>query len=200
MPRLCLEERNRLLGHLQAGRSPTEVAKLFGTSRRTVYSISAKYLEHGSLKDRPKSGRPRVTNDQRDEQIVATFTDMPMKQVLSFSAEVEVSARTVVRRLNSVGLYAHRPALKPKLTVNQKLNRLSWAKDHKRWNRVQWSNVLFSDEATNEDDCHLTTCITPFGRYRYSVAPQDYTRCYDEADKTDTQCFPSQVTSSPFLY
>ena len=55
MPSLNLEERNRLLGHQQAGRSPTEVAKLFGTSRQTVYSISAKYLEHGSVKDKPKS-------------------------------------------------------------------------------------------------------------------------------------------------
>ena len=39
------------------------------------------YLEHGSLKDRPKFGRPRLTNDQTDEQTVATFTAMPMKQV-----------------------------------------------------------------------------------------------------------------------
>ena len=131
-PSLSLEERNRLLGHLQAGRCPTEVAKLSGTSRHTVYSISANYLELSSLKDRHKSGRPRVTNDQSDEQIVATFTAMPMNQVEAFSAEVRVSARTLVRWWNSVGLYYHRPESKSKLTVNQKLNRLGWAKEHKR--------------------------------------------------------------------
>ena len=32
MPRLSLEERNRMLGRLQAGVSPTEVAKMFGTT------------------------------------------------------------------------------------------------------------------------------------------------------------------------
>ena len=81
MPRLCLEEQNRLLEHLQAGRSPTEVAKLFGTLRQIVYSISAKYLEHGSLKGTPESGRARVTNDQSDKHFFATFTAIPMKQV-----------------------------------------------------------------------------------------------------------------------
>ena len=148
MPHLSLEERNRLLGHLQAGVSPTEVAKMFGTTRQTVYSISSKYLEEGTLKDRPKPGRPRVRNDQTDEQIVTTYRAAPMRQVLSYSAEIGVSARTVVRRLNGVGLYAHRPAIKPKLTANQKVKRLAWAKEHKRWNRAQWANVVFSDEAT----------------------------------------------------
>ena len=148
MPRLSVEERNRLLGHLQAGGTPTDLAKMFGTTRKVVYNIKSKYEEHGTLKDRPKSGRPRVTDQQTDEQIVETYTTTPMKQVLSYSSEVGVSARTVVRRLNSVGLHAHRPALKPKLTENQKVNRLSWAKEHSRWNRAQWSEIFFSDEAT----------------------------------------------------
>ena len=65
-------------------------------------------------KDRPKSGRPRLTDHQTNEQIVETYITTEMKQVLPFSSEVGVSARTVVRRLNFVGLYAHRPALKPK--------------------------------------------------------------------------------------
>ena len=114
MPRLSLEERNRLLGHLQAGGTPTELAKLFGISRRAVYKIKSKYENHGTLKDRPKSGRPCLTDHQTDEHIVETYTATPMKQVLPFSSAVGVSARTVVRRLNFVGLYAHRPALKPK--------------------------------------------------------------------------------------
>ena len=109
MLRLSLEERNRLLGHLQAGGTPTELAKLFGISRRAVYKIKSKYENHGTLKDRPKSGRPRLTDHQTYEHIVETYTATPMKQVLPFSSEVGVSARTVVRRLNFVGLYAHRP-------------------------------------------------------------------------------------------
>ena len=100
------------------------------------------------MKDRPKPGRPRVTNDKTNEQIMTTNRAAPMRQVLSYSAEIGVSARTVVRRLNGVGLYAHRPAIKPKLTANQKVKRLAWAKEYKRWNRAQWANVVFSDEAT----------------------------------------------------
>ena len=96
-----------------------------GTTRKVVYNIKSKYEEHGTLKDRPKSGRPRVTDDQTDAQIVETYTTTPMKQVLSFLPEVGVSVRTVVRWLTSEGLYAHRPALKPKRNENKKVNRLS---------------------------------------------------------------------------
>jgi hypothetical protein len=39
IPHLCLEERNRLLGHLQAGGSPTDLANLFGISRNAVYKF-----------------------------------------------------------------------------------------------------------------------------------------------------------------
>ena len=77
MPHLSLEERNRLLGRLQAGVSPTEVAKMFGTTRQTVYSISSKYLEEGTLKDRPKfsrlkPGRKRVGSPQRRTEASST--------------------------------------------------------------------------------------------------------------------------------
>ena len=80
MPHLSLEERNRLLGHLQAGGSPTDVAKLFGISRQSLYKIVSKYEEDGSLKNRPRSGRPRVTNPQTDNHIVATYRATPIKQ------------------------------------------------------------------------------------------------------------------------
>ena len=74
---LSREERNRLLGHLQAGVSPTEVAKMFGTTRQTVYSISSKYLEEGTLKDRPKFSRlkpdrKRVGSPQRRTEASST--------------------------------------------------------------------------------------------------------------------------------
>ena len=63
----------------QAGgsQSQTELAKLFGTSKQAVYNIANK-LEHGTLKIRPKSVCSLVTNDQPDEQIVATYTVTPM--------------------------------------------------------------------------------------------------------------------------
>ena len=163
MPHLCLEERNRLLGHLQAGGSPTDLVKLFGISGNAVYKISSKFRETGTLKNRPRSrsGRPRVTDLQTDDQIVATYRATPMKQVTLFSAEIGVSRRTVVRRLNFEGLYSHRPALKPRLSEDQKRKRLQWAKEHERWIRGQWNNVMFSDEATFEVDSadHKTRCF-----------------------------------------
>ena len=113
------------------------------------------------MKNRPRSGRPRVTDLQTDDRIVATYRATPMKQVTLFSAEIGVSRRTVVRRLNFEGLYSHRPALKPRLSEDQKRKRLQWAKEHERWIRGQWNNVMFSDEATFEVDSadHKTRCF-----------------------------------------
>ena len=59
-----------------------------------------------------------------------------------------MSERTVVRRLASAGMKACRPAVKPMLTTQHKLNRLIWAQEIMRWTREQWASALFffSDE------------------------------------------------------
>ena len=58
-----------------------------------------KSKEHVTLKDRPRSGRPRVTDLQTDTQIVGKFRDHPFKTDRSAAMEASVSERTVVRRL-----------------------------------------------------------------------------------------------------
>lgn len=38
-------------------------------------------------------------------------------------------------------------ATRPHLTRQHKVNRLAWARIHRRWNRADWKNCLFTDEA-----------------------------------------------------
>ena len=126
---LTIEERNRLLGNIEAGSKPADVAERFGVTPSTVYRLIKKGKEHGTLKDRPRSGRPRVTDVQTDKHIVGKFRDHPFKTVRSASIEANVSELTVVRRLASAGVKACRPAVKPMLTAQHKLNRLNSALD-----------------------------------------------------------------------
>ena len=81
MPRLSTEERNRLVWHIQAGTSPSNVAIVFGITKQAVYKFLKKYEETDNLKDRPRSGRPRVTDSQTDCDIVVVFRNKPFKTV-----------------------------------------------------------------------------------------------------------------------
>ena len=102
-----IEERNRLLGNIEAGSKPADVEETFGVSKRTVYRLIKKGKENVTLKDGPRSDRPRVTDVQTDTQIVGKFRDHPFKTVRSAAIECNVSERTVVRRLASAGVKAH---------------------------------------------------------------------------------------------
>ena len=122
-----------LVGHIQAGTSPSNVAILFGIPNKVCITFGKKYEESDSLKDRPRSGCPRVTDNQTDCDVVVAFRNRPFKTVQSAATDLGISRRTVSRRLASAGLKAYRPAIKPKLTEKHKLNRLHWALEHVRW-------------------------------------------------------------------
>ncbi|GFX28385.1 HTH_Tnp_Tc3_2 domain-containing protein [Trichonephila clavipes] len=59
-----------------------------------------------------------------------------------------VSRQTVYRRLEHIGLYARKPAIRcvPLTTTHCHL-RLTWSREHALWTPQQWSCVMFSDES-----------------------------------------------------
>ena len=69
MPRLSREERLIALGMIQANRRYSEVACHFGCTRRTVSNLVERNAETGSVDDRPRPGRERVTPPEQDRYI-----------------------------------------------------------------------------------------------------------------------------------
>ena len=61
MPRLSTDERNRAIGMLQAGARHGDVAARFGVSRVTISRLVGRYRTLGTVNDRYRYGRPRVT-------------------------------------------------------------------------------------------------------------------------------------------
>jgi hypothetical protein len=53
---------------------------------------------------------------------------------------------TVRRRLKEQNIYSRRQYIGPILTQNHRVQRLQWARIHRRWRRQQWTDALFSDE------------------------------------------------------
>ncbi|ELU01685.1 hypothetical protein CAPTEDRAFT_228216 [Capitella teleta] len=61
MPRLSTNERRRAVGMLEAGSTQVRVARAFDVARSQISRLWSRYRETGSVKDRPRSGRPRMT-------------------------------------------------------------------------------------------------------------------------------------------
>ena len=73
-------------------------------------------------------------------------TTTEMKTILEEKyQDLEVSERTIRRELSNLGYVATLPRKVPLLKQQAKINRLSWAQDHVRYN---WKKVVFSDETT----------------------------------------------------
>ena len=69
MPRLSNLEKARAIGQVEAGVPQNQVAALFGVSPGTISKLKAKFRETGDVKDRPRSGRPKMTTPQEDRFI-----------------------------------------------------------------------------------------------------------------------------------
>ena len=58
--------RAMIIGRLQTGQKQSDVARFFGVSQAAVSKIKQKFVETNDVKNRPRSGRPRVTTPQED--------------------------------------------------------------------------------------------------------------------------------------
>ena len=72
MPRLNADSRQRALGNLEAGMDARQVARAFGVHVSTIYRLTDRFLQNNNVVDRPRSGRPRVTSQRQDRNIVRT--------------------------------------------------------------------------------------------------------------------------------
>ena len=106
------------------------------------------YEQTRTVKRSRGSGRPRITTNEEDKDIVMIHENDRFKNPKATASYANISVWTVRRRLKEQGLSPRKPACKSRLTVNHREARLQWAVIHRRWNLDQWSKVLFTDEAS----------------------------------------------------
>lgn len=70
-----------------------------------------------------------------------------LAQDLWESSNVNISARSVRRRLLKANLKSHRPAKKPFINAQQRARRVRWCLEHREWTLDQWRKVIFTDES-----------------------------------------------------
>lgn len=153
MPRLREEQRLRAIGMLEAGLEQRRIALIMACSTSTISRLMTRYTATGSVKDLPRSGRPPVTTDRQDRAIRLSHLRDRFRTATATAAEIRgsrgrpISPQTVIRRLKKAGLRSRRPYFGPILSIQNRMNRLQWARDHHRWTFERWNTVLFSDES-----------------------------------------------------
>ena len=151
-------QRSQAIGMLQANVSVIRVANHFGVSRQCIVKLQRKFQATGSVDDRPRSGRPRVTTAVEDGHIVTAHLQDRFKTATETSRQFRrarpVSRDTVLRRLKAVGIVARIPAQRILLRPRHIVARLNWAQLHQRWVARQWDDVVFSDECRFQMETH----------------------------------------------
>lgn len=150
MARLTNAERERAIGMILAGTSKIDIARLFGCSHVTIHALWNRYQQTGSVADRQRPGRPRVTTPREDRRIRLTHLRNRYQTARSTSRILfggRVSEKTVRNRLRINNLRCRRPYKGTILTRRHRDVRLRWAQNRVVWNQRRWNGVLFSDES-----------------------------------------------------
>ena len=149
MPRLNETDRWRAVGMIEAGVRHNDVARQFGVHRNTVDALWRRYLQFRITRDRPRSGRPRVTSNRQDTYIrVVRLRDRLRTATLtarSIPGLRRINPRTVRNRLRERGIRPRRPALRPVLDQRHRVARFAWCRRH--FTQQDWALVLFTDES-----------------------------------------------------
>jgi transposase len=127
-----------------------KIASHVHCSKSTVIYWVKKFRQNKDLTDELKSGRPRSTTKAQDKRIVRLamkkhdITAGEIQKKLEKQG-VEISSRTVRRRLGESGGKFLKEIQKPLLSEKHQAKRLQWAKNHKNFD---WKKVIFTDEST----------------------------------------------------
>ena len=105
------------------------VAKAVHCDEKTVKRWLKRWKQSKDLTDAPRSGRSRVTTPKQDQQVVALAEQQTFVTCQDITNQlnkkgVEISQRTVRRRLNEAGTKYNQPLSKPLLIENHREKRL----------------------------------------------------------------------------
>lgn len=149
---LTPEQAARVVALIEDGRSMRYVARLLNVNVSTIQRTYQRYRELGTYSRRHGSGRRRATSDRDDQYLRLQVlrnrhtTAVEARNRLQQATGVNVSERTVRRRLRGVQLFSRRPATGPRLEPLHRRARLHFALLHQQWTQQQWQAVLFTDE------------------------------------------------------
>ena len=149
-------DKGRIAALVDQGWSGRRIARRYKWGARQVQRLVNEYKSTGNFENRMhRTGRKRITSKATDRVITRSVLGSPEKRRISSKkissdlagSGIQVSSRTVRRRLQEVGLNSEIAKKKPYLRKVNVQKRLIWAKKHEHWKPEDWEKVLWSDEA-----------------------------------------------------
>jgi transposase len=183
--RLTVVQRSAIVTLSSLGLDVSVITRLTACDERTIDKWVSQFKDTGSLEDLPRVGRKRVTTEDDDEEIAQSARDKPRtvpKQIRN-SLQLDVSARTVRRRLDEAGLFGRVARMEYPFTDRHLQSRFDFAQDHLKWTSKQWQHVVYADEAY--------ICLGESGEV-WVQRPTD-TAWMKEYMVQSTECFPLKI-------
>lgn len=133
--------RKLIVDDFKKGISQKELSIKYKVHKSSISRILSRFRRTKSVKVISKGGRPRKTDNRTDALLVREVKKFPFKSASKLAKEfkIQVSERTISRRLVDAGLQSYRVA---KRNMSK---RTQFAQDHANWTTTQWKAVLFSD-------------------------------------------------------
>ena len=128
--------------------SHAKIGVELGIPQQTVTDFIDRSQTRESIENLPRSGRPRKTSKTADRWLVRNAeseTRVPFKELKS-NLNIDISKRTIQRRLREAGIWKWRAVKRPQLNKKRAKMRLDWAKAHEHWTVDDWQKVIWSDE------------------------------------------------------
>jgi len=180
-----LSERERITLLMMRGygdrvRSFQEVMDLFNEtfpnrnpiSRSTVQKTVRRFEETGSVKDRPRSGRPRdATNEEKSLDVLLSVTENPHTSIPKLEQEHGIAKGSIHKILKRNSFHPYKIFVTQELTEGDFDRRIEFCNEMiTRYDRdPNWFNfIIFSDEATfelngavNRHNCRYWSDVNP---------------------------------------
>ncbi|CAF3398449.1 unnamed protein product [Rotaria sp. Silwood1] len=127
-----------------------KIAKVVKCSRMTVKKWLSRWQIDKYLGDKVRTGRHRTTTKEDDDFIIKSTRNIeePTSKKIRdhvLNQNLDVSERTIRRRLREAGFRYTTPLSKTLLTLQHQQNRLQWAR---LVQNQDWSKVVAADETT----------------------------------------------------
>ena len=141
----------QIIGMRNVGLSGREISRHLGYSPSVINRLLNRFNQTNEVRDRHRSGRPRVTSRREDGALKRLVRRIPFANSTILKhrwlPNRHLSTKTVRNRLRSAGYNARRPIRRPMLTPGHKAARLFWCQQRRDWNLRSWRKVHWSDES-----------------------------------------------------
>lgn len=147
LDQLTIVERAAIITLHNIGWTGRDIAQELHCSENTVSLWINRWKETHSLSDAERSGRPRCTTDETDQDMMLYSNEHhhAVPSTIKRELELDVSAHTVRRRLGEIDLHTYvRHYESEFLRLNRK-RRIAFGEGYSQWSKDEWSRVLWSD-------------------------------------------------------